>query len=87
MGLKIAVKAHSEGDLALAEQHYREHTSGRPKPVLYQNYSALRDQPIAFKLLIGMRKVSNYFPISLILPLTMLIQYVLQLPLRQRGLY
>ena len=33
MGLKIAVKAHSEGDLALAEQHYKEHTSKATKIV------------------------------------------------------
>ena len=42
MGLKIAVKAHSEGDLALAEKHYkRAYQQGDQNPVLYQNYGAL----------------------------------------------
>ena len=42
MGLQLAVKAHTDGDLVLAETHYkRAYGQGDHKPLLYQNYGAL----------------------------------------------
>ena len=42
MGLPRALKAHQEGDLVLAEQHYkRAQVQDESNPVIYQNYGAL----------------------------------------------
>ena len=42
MGLPRALKAHQEGDLVLAEQHYkRAQVHDESNPVIYQNYGAL----------------------------------------------
>ena len=41
MGLQLAVKAHSDGNLSLAEAHYKRALEQKVnKPVLYQNYGA-----------------------------------------------
>ena len=41
MGLKLAVKAHTEGNLPLAEAHYKRALDQKVNdPVLYQNYGA-----------------------------------------------
>ena len=42
MGLPVALKAHGEGNLALAETHYKRALEQKQlKPVLFQNYGAL----------------------------------------------
>ena len=42
MGLPVALRAHGEGNLAIAEIHYKRALEQKQlKPVLFQNYGAL----------------------------------------------
>lgn len=71
MGLNLAVKAHGDGDLTLAETHYkRAYQQGDDTPVYYQNYGALLRSTDRLDEAIelydhGLRKFPNNLNISL----------------------